>query len=226
MQRFFLFCPPAGVFMRAKSNSAAKFATKTVVYCAFMNALVTVATVTLGFRMGDFFFNCGDAVIFVTAALLGPLPAAVAGGLGSFFADLAVYPATMFFTLVIIAREGSTCGLLMYTFRKISSGRGRSAVWGALSMTVGGALMMTGYYICNSFFYGTPASALVALPADAVQAAASVALAATVLYGLGLIKLRDRLGFVKPSVPPAPEYVRMTSGGKDVADRGNNPADD
>ena len=212
--------------MRAKSNSAAKFATKTVVYCALMTALVTVATVTLGFRTGDFFFNCGDAVIFVTAALLGPLPAAVAGGLGSFFADLAVYPATMFFTLVIKALEGLTCGLLMYAFRKISSGRGRSAVWGVLSMTVGGALMMTGYYICNSFFYGTPASALVALPADAVQAAASVALAAAVLYGLGLIKLRDRLGFVKPSVPPAPEYVRMTSGGKDVADRGNNPADD
>lgn len=226
MQRFFLFRPPAGVFMRAKSNSAAKFATKTVVYCALMTALVTVATVTLGFRTGDFFFNCGDAVIFVTAALLGPLPAAVAGGLGSFFADLAVYPATMFFTLVIKALEGLTCGLFMYAFRKISSGRGRSAVWGALSMTVGGALMMTGYYICNSFFYGTPASALVALPADAVQAAASVALAAAVLYGLGLIKLRDRLGFVKPSVPPAPEYVRMTSGGKDVADRGNNPADD
>lgn len=211
--------------MRAKNNSAAKFATKTVVYCALMTALVTVATVTLGFRTGDFFFNCGDAVIFVTAALLGPLPAAVAGGLGSFFADLAVYPATMFFTLVIKALEGLTCGLLMYAFRKISS-RGRSAVWGALSMTVGGALMMTGYYICNSFFYGTPASALVALPADAVQTAASVALAAAVLYGLGLIKLRDRLGFVKPSVPPAPEYVRMTSGGKDVADRGNNPADD
>ena len=93
-------------------------------------------------------------------------------------------------------------------------------------MTVSGALMMTGYYVCNCFFYGTPVSALAALPADAVQAAASVVLASVVLYALGLVRLRDRLGFVKPSVPPAPEYVRMTSGGKDVADRGNNPADD
>ena len=212
--------------MREKSKRTAKFATKTVVYCALMTALVTVATVTLGFRTGDFFFNCGDAVIFVTAALLGPLPAAVAGGLGSFFADLAVYPATMFFTLVIKALEGLTCGLLMYVFRKISAGRVLSALCGAAAMTASGALMMTGYYICNSFFYGTPASALVALPADAVQAAASVVLASVVLYALGLVRLRDRLGFVKPSVPPAPEYVRMTSGGKDVADRGNNPADD
>lgn len=212
--------------MREKSKRTAKFATKTVVYCALMTALVTVATVTLGFRTGDFFFNCGDAVIFVTAALLGPLPAAVAGGLGSFFADLAVYPATMFFTLIIKGLEGLVCGLLMCLFRKISVSRVLSALCGAAAMTVSGALMMTGYYICNSFFYGTPASALVALPADAVQAAASVALAAAVLYGLGLIKLRDRLGFIKLSVPPAPEYVRMTSGGKDVADRGNNPADD
>lgn len=212
--------------MREKRKRTAKFATKTVVYCALMTALVTVATVTLGFRTGDFFFNCGDAVIFVTAALLGPLPAAVAGGLGSFFADFAVYPATMFFTLIIKGLEGLVCGLLMCLFRKISAGRVLSALCGAAAMTVSGALMMTGYYICNSFFYGTPASALVALPADAVQAAASVALAAAVLYGLGLIKLRDRLGFIKLSVPHAPEYVRMTSGGKDVAYRGNNPADD
>ena len=212
--------------MREKSKRTAKFATKTVVYCALMTALVTVATVTLGFRTGDFFFNCGDAVIFVTAALLGPLPAAVAGGLGSFFADLAVYPATMFFTLIIKGLEGLVCGLLMCLFRKISAGRVLSALCGAAAMTVSGALMMTGYYVCNCFFYGTPASALVALPADAVQAAASVVLASVVLYALGLVRLRDRLGFVHTPTPSAPEYVRMTSGGKDVADRGNNPADD
>ena len=117
--------------MREKSKRTTKFATKTVVYCALMTALVTVATVTLGFRTGDFFFNCGDAVIFVTAALLGPLPAAVAGGLGSFFADLAVYPATMFFTLIIKGLEGLVCGLLMCLFRKISAGRVLSALCGA-----------------------------------------------------------------------------------------------
>lgn len=195
--------------MRDRGKSSAKTATKTVVYCALMTALVTVATVTLGFRTGDFFFNCGDAVIFVTAALLGPLPAMIAGGLGSFFADLAVYPATMFFTLVIKAVEGLVCGLLMRALSVASRGRARSALFGALSMTVGGLLMMTGYYVCNSFIYGTPVSALAALPADAVQAVSSVVLACLLLYALGLVKLRDRLGFVRPSLPRSAEYVRL-----------------
>lgn len=195
--------------MSRNGRTAAKSATKKIVYCALMTALVTVATVTLGFRTGDFFFNCGDAVIFVTAVLLGPVPATVAGALGSFFADLAVYPATMFFTLVIKGSEGLLCGVLVSFFRRFERGRAAPVLLSAVAMTAGGALMMTGYYICNSFIYGTPVSALAALPADAVQAAASVVLATVVLYGMGLVKLRDRLGFVRPSLPRSAEYVRL-----------------
>lgn len=171
-------------YMRAMS-------TRTVVYTALMTALVTAATLVLGFRTGDFFFNCGDAVIFITAALFGPVPAMIAGGFGAFFADLASYPATMFFTLGIKAVEGLICGLLLMPFRK-----SRALVRipaGIIAMAISGALMMTGYYVCNSFFYGSPASAIVALPADAVQASVSVAVASLLLYAARLEKLKDKL---------------------------------
>ena len=148
--------------MPAKQKRKFAFPTRTLVFTALLTALVVAATVVLGFRTGDFFFNCGDTVIFVTAALLGPVPAMLAGGIGSFFADLAVYPATMFFTLVIKGLEGLLCGLLMKLFRTSRRGKFLAPVTGGVSMLVAGVFMMTGYFICNSFIYGTPASALAA----------------------------------------------------------------
>ena len=145
--------------MSAKQKRKFAFPTRTLVFTALLTALVVAATVVLGFRTGDFFFNCGDTVIFVTAALLGPVPAMLAGGIGSFFADLAVYPATMFFTLVIKGLEGLLCGLLMKLFRTSRRGKLLAPVTGGASMLVAGVFMMTGYFICNSFIYGAPASA-------------------------------------------------------------------
>ena len=200
-------------------------ATRSVVFTALMTALVTLATVVLGFPAGDFFFNCGDAVIFVTAAILGPVPAMFAGGIGSFFADLAVYPATMVFTLFIKGVEGLVCGLLMRLLSRVSSRGLLGALFHVLSMAVAGTLMMTGYFVCNSFIYGTPAvcnsfiygtpaSALAALPADAVQWSLSLAIATALLYGLRLIAFRDKLGFAPVPRHDAPPYRRVPHTGE------------
>lgn len=175
-----------------RTGAKRAFPTRTLVFTALSVALTVAATVVLGFRTGDFFFNCGDTVIFVTAALLGPVPAMLAGGIGSFFADLAVYPATMFFTLFIKGLEGLLCGVGMKLLRTSERGRVLAPVTGGASMLIAGAFMMTGYFICNSFIYGTPASALAALPADAVQASLSVALACVLLYLMRLDTLRAR----------------------------------
>lgn len=54
------------------------------------------------------------------------------------------------------------------------------------------AFMMTGYFVCQTFFYGTYATALVALPMDAAQAAISSVVAVAALYGLKLERLTKR----------------------------------
>ena len=80
----------------------------------------------------------------------------------------------------------------MYAFRGVRN-KYASAATGVLAMIVAGVLMMTSYFICNSYLYGTPASALAALPADAVQASASVGLATVVLYVMRLVNLKSKL---------------------------------
>ncbi len=184
------------------------FPTRKLVFTALMTALTMVATMVLGFRAGDFFFNCGDTVIFVAAALFGPIPAMIAGGIGSFFADLILYPATMVFTLIIKGLEGLVCGLLIRLLRTKRQGKMLSAITGCISMIVSGAFMLIGYYLCNRFIYGTSASALVALSADVVQVAVSVVLACVLLYVMRLIVLRKRFNLSNDKTLTAQPYVR------------------
>lgn len=85
-----------------------------ITFSAVAAALTFVATVFIQVPSVDGgYTNLSDAIIFLTAALLGPVPAMLAGGLGTFFADLYVYPATMFYSLVIHGLEGLFCGLLL-----------------------------------------------------------------------------------------------------------------
>ena len=196
-------------------NKGAVFATRAVAYTGIMTALVYVYTL-LGISTPQFYFNLGDSVILIAAALFNPVIAMIAGGLGAFFADLTVYPATMLFTLFIKAIEGLVAGLLLMLIRRAFKNRldklSRSKeaalalkklqivkiVCSAAAMLFSAALMMTGYFICQTFFYGTMSAAVIALPMDAVQAVVSCVLATVVLYVFGLEKFKDRLKLTTP----------------------------
>ncbi len=257
-----------------------RFSTRTLAYAAVMTALVYVGTL-IGFSSAQFYFNLGDSFVLMAAALLDPISAMIAGGLGSFLADLTVYPATMVFTLVIKGIEGLVAGVLFklvwlffdrYIRKKPAckaqrtkdkvikdgarlatdeatdidqvsakaeacvdegkdnalevdkhadnaaleaSEQGEKAeeakggdgarvkalkwllVFGVCLFST--ALMMTGYFISQTFFYGTYAAALVALPMDAAQAGISSVLATVLLVACRLERLRFGLFGCDPS---------------------------
>lgn len=188
------------------SHISAKNATRIVAYTGIMTAMVMVATL-LGFSTAQFYFNVGDTVILLTAAIFGPIPAMIAGGLGAFFADMAVYPATMLFTLIIKAVEGLVAGILLQLiFTKVHK-TPLKIVLSVIAMSISAFLMMTGYFICQTFFYGTYAAAIIALPMDAVQASVSVTLATILLYPLHFLDFRSRLRLAK-NTDEQPIYTR------------------
>ncbi len=186
-----------------KSHNLARLGTRAVAYIGISTAMVFVATL-IGFSSSQFYFNFGDSIILLVSALLGPISGMLAGGLGAFFADMAVYPATMLYTLVIKAIEGLVAGIL---FKLIFKHYDKVAIKSPLtkrqkvtkillsfvSMLFCTALMMCGYFICQTFFYGTINSALVALPMDCAQACVSTAVAMLALYPLKLINFRNKL---------------------------------
>lgn len=186
-----------------EKHRIAKLSTRAVAYIGISTAMVMVATL-LGFSSAQFYFNLGDSVIMMIAALLGPFSAMIAGGLGAFFADMIVYPATMLYTLVIKAIEGFVAGLLLkiifYKFDKLAVDGALTKKQTAveivlvlLTMLLSTSIMMCGYFICQVFMYGTMESALVALPMDAAQAAISTCVAMIALFPLHLVKMRAKV---------------------------------
>lgn len=190
------------------------FATRAVAYTGIMTALVYVCTL-LGISTPQFYFNLGDSIILITAALFNPVIAMIAGGLGAFFADLTVYPATMLFTLLIKAIEGLVAGCLIkmveYLIKKNTEKQGKELkpketkkinviriVCCSCSMLFASGLMMTGYFVCQKFFYGTINAAIIALPMDAVQASVSTVLATLIVYVAHLEKFKTRLKLSTP----------------------------
>lgn len=161
---------------------------KFIALTALMTALTTVCTF-LGFNIGTGYINMGDTMIFVTASIFGPLAGMIAGGLGSFFADLAVYPTTMVFTLFIKGLEGLCCGLLVKYLLKESYKKPTRIALNCLFMFISAIIMVLGYFFTQWLMWGTKETAIAQLPWDTLQATASIIVAALLIYVLKLKEL-------------------------------------
>lgn len=191
-----------------KLKRIGKMTTKTVAYTAVMTALVFVGTI-IGYSSDAFYFNLGDSVILICAALFNPVSTMLAGGLGAFFGDLTVYPATMVFTLIIKSVEGLLAGILFTLINKWYDKKIAGAdkqnkkentrlfvlkiVFSCLASLLSVTVMMLGYFMCQTLFYGTLSAALVALPFDFAQGVISLAIANLALYALKLDSFRFKL---------------------------------
>lgn len=167
-----------------------RLATLTVAYAAVSTALVTV-TGMIGITLPGGYLNFGDTMILVCSSLFGPVVGAISGGLGAFFTDLAVYPATMWYTLVIKAIEGLLCGLLVRYALKPRKAALRVTLHSAYAL-VSSAWMALGYFFTQWLMWGTKAGALAQLPWDVLQAVVSCAVAIVLIYGLRLNQLVTR----------------------------------
>lgn len=174
-----------------------KVSTKTIAHTAMMTAIIYVTTM-LGISVGTGYVNMGDTMIFVTAYLFGPLPALIAGGIGSFFADLTVYPLTMWFTLVIKGLEGLVAGLFIrFVADKVDHKNIRHKVLAGVGMFIGTIVMVGGYFGTQALIWGGDtqnglsrlATATAQLPWDCLQAVVSMVIANVLLYGLKLREL-------------------------------------
>lgn len=144
-------------------------------------ALVAAATIIIQIPMPatQGFVNVGDTAIFLVGLLLGPLPALLAGGLGSALADLLTgYAHWAPWTLVIKGLEGWIAAAVgYYGFQR----QGRVFPGPVSGMLLAAIWMVVGYYVAGGILKGFPA-ALQSVPGNMVQGGVSV-VAATILVG-------------------------------------------
>ena len=191
-----------------------------ITFSAVAAALTFVATVFIRVPSVDGgYTNLSDAIIFLTAALLGPVPAMLAGGLGTFFADLYVYPATMFYSLVIHGLEGLFCGLLLKLIHSKCRNSKLEPLLGGAAMALCGLFMAGMYFLAKWLFYGTWASALVSLPRNLIQAGLSVVLAVVAVYIVKLPSLLKKQGVNVGTDKTSAEDVSSQNG--EISSTGN-----
>ncbi len=146
---------------------------------ALLIALTTVATMIIQIPIPatQGYINVGDAMVFTSALLFGPLAGLLAGGVGSALADwFSGYAQFAPYTLVIKGLEGLITGLIAWRLLK---GRPMRTVAGIASMiaamVIGGAVMVGGYYVVEQFIMGKAAAAEV--PGNLFQVLGGVVIA-------------------------------------------------
>ena len=138
-----------------------------MVYAGLFAAMTALLTATLHIPVGSGYIHCGDAVIYLAAAVL-PVPYAVsASAVGGMLADLlSGYPMYALPTFIIKA-------LLALTFSLIG-GEHRLCTKRVAAMVVCGIVSVIGYWITAVLLYGGwTAQFLGTVPGNCIQAVGS-----------------------------------------------------
>lgn len=187
-----------------------------------VTAILTAANVVMSsFSIpvpgGHLYLN--DVVICTAAILLDPVAAFFVGGVGAFLGDLLFYPLPMFVSLASHGLEAIAVSLIArYALPRKWYGA-------ALGVTLGAVIMVTGYSLGRAFVYATPATALVKLPFEILQAGVGAVSGVVLCYPCGLSRRFDKmfpaLAAPRRSAPAAD--TRTDDGGEDGGEDGIQP---
>jgi uncharacterized membrane protein len=131
---------------------------------SIMMALVTVVTITFSVYIpsSNGFFNIGESIVYLTAILFGPIIGAIAGGVGSMFADIILgYTHYALGTLIIKGIEGLVVGLVYrYIFQSGKKEQHRKPLILILAISISLAILVIGlvYYSAEAYLGGGPGS--------------------------------------------------------------------
>ena len=151
-------------------------------------ALVFIATSIISIQMGTSLTNLGDAFIFLFASLFGPIVGFISGSIGSSLADIALgWGHTAIYTFIIKGIEGLIVGLLFTKLRKKEFKLSYNIYLFIFSL-IGSLIMIGGYYVAESFMYGSKEAALISIYTNVLQASLSI-VTFLIVYNL-LIKVK------------------------------------
>ena len=158
--------------------------TKKIVLTGLMIGLVCLATMAIQIPIpaSNGYVNIGDAIIFMTSILFGPVPGMIAGGIGSALADiLSGYAHWALFTLIIKGCEGYLVGFIINKFKPTSLNI-------ILSTLLGSIIMVFGYFVFGAYLSGGFTVSLLSVPSNCIQGVVSMFLAIPLVCSLRDIK--------------------------------------
>ena len=162
--------------------------TKKLIMTSLFCALCCVATMAIRVPSPTGgYINPGDAVVLLSAFILGPVWGAVAGGIGSAMADaFAGYVIYVPATLIIKAAMGFCAGLI------VKKNRSKFALIRAgLAAEI---IMISGYFLFTSLILGQGLGALPEIPGNCIQGIFGI------IVSFSLYKALSKTSYIKTLV--------------------------
>ena len=164
--------------------------TKKLVLTALFMSLTMVATMFIRIPLPLGYVNLGDAFVFLSVFILGPIYGTVAAGIGSALADLFGYILYAPGTLIIKTAMALTAYILYKLLLKMT----KKAFWAELTAGVAGAVVMAfGYFLYETLFFSTASVAIVNAPWNLLQGGVGVAISVVIMRILSATKVLDTI---------------------------------
>ena len=164
--------------------------TKKLVLTALFMALTVVATMFIRVPLPLGYVNLGDAFVFLSVFILGPVCGTIAAGVGSALADLFGYITYAPGTLIIKTAMAIVAYLLYKLLLKATKKALLAEVFGGV---VGAIIMAFGYFFYETLFFETVAVAIVNVPWNLIQGAVGVIISTIVMRILFATKIINKL---------------------------------
>lgn len=188
--------------MERKTNSSSASNKRTnrirlIVFTALMTAMTTALTLaSVPYPTGAGYYNFGDIPIFMSACLLGPIPALITGALGAMLGDVILgYTIYAPFTLVIKGLEGVIAGLLFMIIKKLVKKQLPQSILYCVGNILGGLVMALGYFLAEGILLAEDswAGGTLNLPFNILQGSISAIVTTVLLYACQLKRVFESI---------------------------------
>ena len=171
-----------------------KMTTKKLVMTALFMAFTIIATMFIRIPITFGYVNLGDAFIFLSVFILGPICGAIVGGVGAGIADLFGFIAYAPGTLVIKSLMAIVTWLIYKALKDITKNHMLAEIVAGI---VGAIVMTTGYFIYEALLFTTVWAAFLNAPWSLLQGAVGVVIAVSAMRVLSATKVLDKFDFYK-----------------------------
>jgi len=155
---------------------------------SIMTALVCVSTYLfrIPIPLTEGYFNVGEAIIYISAIVFGPIIGGVAGGVGAALADViggyAIYAPG---TLIIKFCEGFIIGYILFTIRLKEWKYWKEYFIIISAVIIGGLVMVSGYWTYEAYVLGFgPIVPLAEVPVNLIQVLVGALIAIPASYAI------------------------------------------
>lgn len=164
--------------------------TKQLILTALFTSLTMVATMFIRIPLPLGYVNLGDAFVFLSVFLLGPIYGTVAAGVGSAVADLLGYITYAPGTLLIKSAMAFIAYLLHKLLLKATK---KPLLAETVAGVVGTVVMTAGYFVYETLFFSTAVVAILNAPWTLLQGGVGVAISITVMRILSATKMLEKI---------------------------------